>query len=264
MKKILYIILFILSLLLLLFLLLYSPGKRNVKVKSIEPVVVSSKGESFVSPKDLERELVAHGLDLIGKSIDSINTLEVERKIRTNNLFSKVNVFTTPSGVLKVEVEQVEPLFVVFPLADQDVSYYVTYSRAIVPFSGAQKYAIPLLPVSGNLTSEMATSSVFDLVNQIKQDPYWSSFFIHLFMDDELGVIASPRIGDTMIILGHEPLWSEKLGKLRVFIKNVIPKYGWSNFISVNLEYKDQIVVVPRGKLRERFPLPERYEEVEE
>lgn len=260
MKKIVYIALFLLSLGVLLFLLFYTPQGKVQRVQRIDSKVSSTQGEVFVSSKDLEREILAVGMDLVGKNMDSVNTLELERRIKINNLFRKVNVYKTPRGILKVEVEQVEPLFVVLPASEQDSSYYVTYSRGIVPFAGPQKYALPLIPVTGPFNQERASGPIFDLVQLIQKDAYWSSFFIQLFFDRELGMIAVPRIGNTMIIFGHEPLWQEKLNKLHLFIQKVVPKFGWNNFVSVNLDYKDQIIVIPQGQLRERFPLPETYE----
>ena len=144
--------------------------------------------------------------------------------------------------MLHVSMLQREPLFT---LLTPQGNYFVCKDQTVVPIARSEDYYTTFLPVSGSISVEKASHELYPLMQLILSDPLWRDLFIHIYVDPLRGVIATPRASNTEIILGTGSNWEEKLDNLRLFIEQVIPIFGWNSFISVHLEYKDQIVTVP-------------------
>ena len=212
------------------------------------------EGEHPLMPeRDLVSELKALGFRPIGQSVDSLSTMAIESQLIRNGLFSHIDLYTTPGGVLHVSMLQREPLFT---LLTAQGNYFVCKDQTVVPIERSEDYYTTFLPVSGSVSVEQASRELYPLMQLILSDPLWRDLFIHIYVDPLRGVIATPRASNTEIILGTSSNWEEKLDKLKLFVEQVIPIFGWNSFISVNLEYKDQIVTVPseEGALQHAQP----------
>lgn len=255
-RRILYLSLTALLGLLLLFLAFYRPTPKPVHCQGVSVDIRSAGTHSFIKEQDVLSELRELQGDVVGVPVDSINTLSLEKQFKSNGLFSNVNLFFTPRGMLHVSIEQRDPFFAVYE--NSGAAYYVAVDRSIIPINVSQKYFLHLLPVSGSLDRSFATGPLYDLLSLIAEDAYWNDFFIHFYIDPRLGIIAVSRVGPSTIILGKTPQWEDKLENLKLFIRKAIPKFGWSNIKSINLDYEGQVVVVPKGLFRELYPLPEK------
>lgn len=239
----------------LVYMTFFPPTVRAQRCQTIQVHLLPKGEKSFVKPADVMHELAQIDSALVGKQLDSIDTQKLEQTFAKNALFESVNCYFTTDGTLHVAIEQRNPFFVVW--ADNGEHYYVAQDRGIIPIRAEQKYFLRLLPVSGAVTQDAAREEVYNLLSLIAKDPYWENFFVQLYVDPRQGVIAVPRMGNMSIVLGHGAKWEEKLDKLKLFIEQVIPRFGWNGIKSLNLEYQDQIVAVPAGAMREKYPIVE-------
>lgn len=216
-----------------------TPPVRIIDVKAD----ISYEGDHPLMPeRDLVNELKTLGFRPVGQSVDSLSTMAIESQLIRNGLFSHIDIYTTPGGVLHVSMLQREPLFT---LLTPQGNYFVCKDQTVVPIGRSEDYYTTFLPVSGSISVEKASHELYPLMQLILSDSLWRDLFIHIYVDPLRGVIATPRASNTEIILGTSPNWEEKLDNLRLFVEQVIPIFGWNSFISVHLEYKDQIVTVP-------------------
>ena len=190
-----------------------TPPVRIIDVKAD----ISYEGDHPLMPeRDLVNELKTLGFRPIGQSVDSLSTMAIESQLIRNGLFSHIDIYTTPGGVLHVSMLQREPLFT---LLTPQGNYFVCKDQTVVPIGRSEDYYTTFLPVSGSISVEKASHELYPLMQLILSDPLWRDLFIHIYVDPLRGVIATPRASNTEI--------------------------GWNSFISVHLEYKDQIVTVP-------------------
>lgn len=197
----------------------------------------------FMNEEDILREMQEMGLDYTGQSIDSIDLAELQGALRKNPLFKQAEVYiASRSRRMKVEVEQCRASFLV---QAADSSYYVTEDRAIVPLN--TEYAIYVPVVSGHLSKEFAKTKLYDLVSAIQADDYFRHYFGHYYVDEQEGIILTPRVGTARIIFGFEGDWAYMLSKLRSFDEEIIPRKGWNAFEYLKLGYGDQVVAKERS-----------------
>ena len=225
---------------LLCYMAVSSPQTAPVRISDVK-ADIKYEGEHPLMP---ERDLVSEALGFrpIGQSVDSLSTMAIESQLIRNGLFSHIDLYTTPGGVLHVSMLQREPLFT---LLTPQGNYFVCKDQTVVPIERSEDYYTTFLPVSGSISVDQAAHELYPLMQLILADPLWRDLFIHIYVDPIRGVIATPRASNTEIILGRSSNWEEKLDNLRLFVEQVIPIFGWNSFISVHLEYKDQIVTVP-------------------
>ena len=227
---------------LLCYMAINTPRMTPARITDVQADIYYEGDHPLMPQRDLVSELQALGFHPIGQSVDSLSTMRIESQLIRNGLFSHIDLYTTPGGVLHVSMLQREPLFT---LLTPQGNYFVCKDQTVVPIIRSEDYYTTFLPVSGSISVDKAANELYPLMNLILSDPLWRELFIHIYVDPIRGVIATPRASNTEIILGTSSNWEEKLDKLHLFVEKVIPIFGWNSFISVHLEYKDQIVTVP-------------------
>lgn len=214
------------------------------KLAGIDIIMHSTKGiEPFMGEEDVRGEMARKGLNLKGVLLDSIDVAMVERKLGENPLFSDVEVYITPgSKRMKVEVHQKEALFLV---QTPKRSYYVSTERGIIPMN--PQYAVYVPVVTGAVTEELAKSDIFTLVSTLREDNYFRHYFGQIHLDEVEGIILSPRVGTTSVILGKSKDYKTMLAKYQTFVREVFPRTGDEAYDYVKLAYRDQVVARPHN-----------------
>ena len=123
-------------------------------------------------------------------------------------------------------------------------SYYVTQGKGTISVKPSFAAYLPI--VSGDVDLQQATSSVYDLMQVLREDPYFANYFGQVYVDRTDGIVLIPRIGTTRVIIGRSPNWAEKLRKWRIFAESVLPKRGMNAFSYVNLDYSNQVIARDR------------------
>lgn len=237
---------FVASLLLLAatsYLVVVAPQRESVTYSSLETVIEQVPQGAAISREDVQRELEYMLPAHKNFKLDSISIYQIEKKLQTNGLFDRVNVYYTRGGTLHAHITPATPLFLV---VEPERSYYVTSTKRLIAAQTAGKYAQPLLVVYGDVDKNMATGSLFELCSLIAQDPYWQHFFTSLYVTSNGYVIADTQYKHCSVNFGEPVDWAYKLWQLRLFIQRVIPKFSWSSFSQISIQYPDRITVTRR------------------
>lgn len=222
----------------------FSSPQRSIgsfEYEGIEIKISGEKEELLMTESDVIDELRREQFEFEGKPLDSINIYSIEQYLRNNKLFSKANVYLTPKKKIQISLSQYAPLFLV--MTDNNERYYVSVDRGVIPYYPASSDL--RLVASGKIDTAMAVGKIFDLVTTIQESDYWRPFFSQIYAQPDSSLLLVPRVGDVDILIGKSSDWAPKLQKLKVFIDQVIPQTGWGAFTSINLAFKDQIVVEP-------------------
>lgn len=216
----------------------------TARLDGVDIVLHRQEGvEPFMDEYDVLQELRRKGLCYEDVPIDSIDVGLIERQLRENPLFENVEVYITiGSRRMKVEVKQRVAYFLAY---SDDGVYYVSAGRGIVPLN--PNYAVYVPIVTGRFTPEEACTYIFDLVEVIKENPYFRDYFGQIHYDPTQGLILVPRLGNVSLILGHRRDYSVMLEKYRVFAEQVLPRVGGDVYAYLHLAYKDQVVAGRRA-----------------
>ena len=207
----------------------------------LQVVVVDSLDKHFVSENDLVYILKSAGLNPIKKSMNEINTDKIEAELMKNEMISRVEAYKTPSGTIKLEVEQKIPIL---RIISSRGNYYVDNLGTTMPVS--RRYVAHVPVVSGYVEKELAVTDLYKFALFLQENDFWNDQIEQIYVHPDNEVELIPRVGDHRIVLGTFDDFAEKLNNLQLFYEQAIPKVGWERYGIISLKYKNQIVCTKR------------------
>jgi cell division protein FtsQ len=175
------------------------------------------------------------------KSISSINTQAIEDLLKSNEMIASVEAYKTPSGMIKLEIEQKIPIMRIMSTTGD---YYIDNNGKVMPISRRYSANVPF--VSGYVEKDVMLPDLFKFALFLQSNKFWNNQIDQIYIQQNGEVQLIPRVGNHKIVLGSFDDFEEKLDNLSLFYKKVIPKVGWEKYEVINLTYKNQIVCTKR------------------
>ncbi len=207
----------------------------------LQIVVLDSLEKHFVNEKDLISLLKQQGLDPAKKEMNAINTDQIESELLKNEMIARIEAYKTPSGQIKLEVEQKIPIL---RIMSSRGSYYIDNLGSTMPLSSRYVAHVPI--VCGYVEKEQATTDLYKFALFLQKDRFWHGQITQIYIHPDKDIELIPRVGNHRIILGSLSDFEEKLDDLRLFYERAIPKIGWDKYSQINLKYRNQIVCTKR------------------
>lgn len=229
-----------------------------IKKKDTAQVCVSMKvviegKETFIDQHDISDLVKTTFGDVVGKPLNQIPIDNIEKALMELPYVSTAEIYTDMDGVLQVVVQQREVLLRIVNNTGKE--YYIDTKGAKVPVT--LKYVPHVLVASGHIgegyekvLDTVQTKLVQDLVTiveHVKGDPLWSNQIVQLYVDDKQDIEIIPRVGTQPLIIGNADKLAEKLDRLEIFYKNILPKVGADAYEKVNVKYDGQIICERRN-----------------
>lgn len=215
--------------------------RQDELCRDLQVVVVDSLDKHFVSESDLVYILRRAKLDPIKKPMNEINTDKIEKELLKNEMIARVEVYKTPSGMIKLEVEQKIPILRVIGSRG---NYYVDNLGTTMPVS--RRYVAHVPVASGYVEKALAVTDLYKFALFLQENDFWNDQIEQIYVHPDSEVELIPRVGDHRIVLGTFDRFEEKLDDLQLFYEKAIPKVGWEKYSIISLKYNDQIVCTKR------------------
>jgi cell division protein FtsQ len=220
----------------------YFKNRRQAEpCEGLEVIVTDSLDKHFVDKKDIIDLLSRNNLSPKDKSISSINTQAIEDLLMSNEMIASVEAYKTPSGLIKLEIEQKIPIMRVMSTTG---NYYIDNNGKVMPIS--RRYVANVPFVSGYVEKDVMLPDLCKFALFLQNNKFWNSQIDQIYIQQNGEVQLIPRVGNHTIVLGSFDDFEEKLDNLSLFYKKVIPKVGWEKYEVINLTYKNQIVCTKR------------------
>lgn len=222
--------------------------KKDAAQACVSMKVVVEGKETFIDQHDISDLVKTTFGDVVGKPLNQIPISDIEKALMELPYVSTAEIYTDMDGVLQVVVQQREVLLRIVNKAGKE--YYIDTKGAKVPVT--LKYVPHVLVASGHIgegyekaLDTVQTKLVQDLVaivEHVKGDPLWSNQIVQLYVDDKQDIEIIPRVGTQPLIIGNADKLGEKLDRLEIFYKNILPKVGADAYEKVNVKYDGQII----------------------
>lgn len=224
-------------------------SKQNQKTLSNVVVNIHNEYENYFIDErevlklitDEDRELLIH------KNYDSVNLKQLEKRIRTHHFVQDAQVSKDHKGNLVVNVNQCRPLARIIPNDGQGA--YI--SDQGITLTTSDKFTARVLIIDGDFTKQMMVPNFFatplgqpyfEFLAFIHEVPFWKAQIAQLTISKYGDMTITPQVGSEVIEFGTAENYEEKLRKLMVFYKKILPQKGWNTYHVVKLRFKDQIV----------------------
>jgi cell division protein FtsQ len=228
---------------------------RNKEAKVCKKVEIEISGVSnnfFIDKNDVYRIIEKFGGDSTQQNaLAEINLKQIERELEKNVWIKNAELFFDNNNVLKVSVDEREPIARLFTNAGN--SFYIDSSCKMLPLSDKFSARLPIFTgFIANTNYLSSTDSV--LLSDIKNISIRISADTFLMaMIEQVDVSAAhtfemiPKIGKQKIIFGDATDVDLKFAKLKMFYKTIITQAGWNRYSNINLSYKNQVVATVKG-----------------
>jgi len=215
--------------------------RRSDTCKAIEIVVKDSLDKHFVTQTELASILKREKMYPVNEPMNEVNTNKIEETLLTNEMIARVEAYKTPSGIIKLEVEQKLPILrVISPRGN----FYVDNHGTLMPVSNRYVAHVPI--ASGYIEKEQATTELYKFALFLQEDKFWNAQIEQIYIHPDGEIELIPRVGNHRIILGAFEGYKEKLDNLQLFYDKIVPKMGWEKYSIINLKFRNQIVCTKR------------------
>jgi cell division protein FtsQ len=228
---------------------------KNVEVlcKSMDISIERPNKNFFVMEEDVRNMVLNLGYGE-GMRLNQVDVAHLEKLLNNNPSISHAEVYTAIDGVLKIELDQRNPIVRVF--TEEGDSYYIDEEGWMMPLSnkftarvivanGAVKTSFAQgyeLNVMDQLQEDESLKNLYQLASFIGDDSFWKAQIVQLYVDDNGDIKLIPRVGNHDILFGKATEIEKKFEKLMIFYKDGLSKTGWNRYKTINLKYNNQVV----------------------
>jgi cell division protein FtsQ len=220
---------------------------RNSNISGIEMTVTYPNTDTIINKNEMMSLLTKKYGNLSQKIRKDIDTKTIKEDLEDNDFVEKAKVGITLTGKLKIEVIQREPIVRVYTNTGRQ--YYIDKDMNII--STAQEKSANVIIASGSIKDVPITKidtiknkeayQIWTLATMIEQDSLLT-YQIDEIYKNQNNYILIPKVGDYEIELGEIKDWGKELNKLHYLYRSAFVKYGWDNYIKINLKYNNQVV----------------------
>jgi cell division protein FtsQ len=226
-------------------------AERRQRTINIQDVIVKIKNtheNHFLEEEDVLHLTQLKRENLRGADIRNLDLMEMERRIKTEPFIKDAAVYSDLKGNLLISVELRRPIARL--VRNDGPDGYIAEDGTVMPMS--DKFNARVVLISGlyvrqilkqeNMYNSEVGKQLMELLNTIREDEFWNAQIAQLDIDAKAKITFYPQVGDEKIEFGIPDEQEEKLKKLKIYYKEIMPRVGWNRYARVNLEYKGQIV----------------------
>lgn len=221
--------------------------KDSEQVCSDLKVIVEGK-ETFIDQADIMAIVKEQYGVVIGRPLNEIPLEKIERSLMDLPYVSAADVYVDMNGGMKISVKQRAIVLRVINKVGQE--FYVDTEWKKIPTT--LKYVPHVMIANGNISEsfakpleEVESKMVRDLVRIVHHsanDELWGNQIVQLYVNNDQDIEIVPRVGDQEIIIGSADDLADKLKRVEVFYKKILPKVGTEAYDKVNVKYSGQII----------------------
>ncbi len=185
------------------------------------------------------------------KPLHSIDLSLMEIELQKSPWVKKAELFFDNNNFLEVKITEKEPVARIF--TSSGLSFYIDSSLARLPLS--DKFSARL-PVFTSFPTDVIVLSRQDsnLVRDIRTlGEFFAANAFWMAQIDQVDILPDrtfdliPKLGNQVIHFGNAENYLEKFNNLLCFYKQVSSKKGWSQYSSLDVQFKGQVVAVRRN-----------------
>ena len=167
---------------------------------------------------------------------EKLDLNNVEKRLDTNPMIDRAEVYTTVDGKLTAKVWQRMPIARVF---DGSESYYIDYKGREMPLSDVSTARVPI--VTGEI-DKVEKGELHKLLRYIHDDDFLKKNIIGMEIKPSGGVRMMNRNYDYEIQFGRLINMEKKFNNYKAFFQNAVKDTLIEHYKTINLKFTQQVV----------------------
>ncbi|MDW8274608.1 MAG: hypothetical protein RMJ53_10305 [Chitinophagales bacterium] len=221
---------------------------HNAPLQKVVVKIDHHKGFRFVEEKDiLARIAFVLGDSSLKCKTAEIPLLKIEQDLDAHPFIRKAQVYIDQQQNIVIEVTQERPVLRI--INHDGTNCFLTDINTLIPVSNSCPVRLPV--VLGQVITQSPERdsavqySLFEFINILSRDTFLKAFVDQIWVDENGEVSLIPLCGNHEVKLGLlQDNIQEKLKRLKIFYKDVLPAKGWETYKEINLRYRGQLVCV--------------------
>ncbi|OJW73502.1 MAG: hypothetical protein BGO68_03625 [Candidatus Amoebophilus sp. 36-38] len=214
------------------------PCKRiNIHIKNLSD-------QSFIKEKDILAYLAKKYENTL--SLQQIKSKNIETIIKSHDFIRFCTVYKTWKGDLNILI--LPKQVIARMTCSSETDRYIDEVGGILPLSTS--YAARVLLVDSEILCKLKSSirdapygeAILKALNLIDKDPFWKAQVTHISIDNRNELTLSTQFNRHKVYLGSPDNIENKMKKLKIFYKDILPYKGWNSYKRINLKFDNQIV----------------------
>ncbi len=238
-----------LGLILVFFLIAFSERKQGgVLCTNVVVELENIHDNHFMDEADVARLVEQSTPSLKGTAINRIDLRAIEKTLLLDRHIQDAELYGDLKGNLIVRVELRRPMARI--VQDDAPDAYVAEDGVIMSVSDKFSARVMILsgkgmkPMveAGNLTKTETGQKLKEMIEYVLDDSFWTAQVAQMDLNSRGEITIYPQVTGQVVEFGSPDNYEDKLRKLMVFYKDILPQKGWTRYEKVNLTYEGQII----------------------
>ncbi|MBL7845958.1 MAG: cell division protein FtsQ [Cyclobacteriaceae bacterium] len=234
---------------LVFFLIAFSERKQGgVLCTNIIVELENIQDNHFMDEADIARLVQNSTPELKGTAISRIDLRAIEQTLLLDRHIKDAELYGDLKGNLIVRVELRRPMARI--VQDDAPDAYVAEDGVIMGISDKFSSRVMILSgagmkkivESGDLTKTEVGRQLKEMIEYILEDRFWTAQIAQMDLNTKGEITIYPQVTGQVVEFGTPEKYEDKLHKLMVFYKDILPQKGWTKYEKVNLNYEGQII----------------------
>jgi cell division protein FtsQ len=191
---------------------------------------------------------------IIGMNINSINTPNLETRLRNNPMIKAAEVYTDMNGKLYINTWQRRPVLRIINSFGE--SYYLDEDGLKMPVSPDYTAHVPVATgfifehgKGRDSAQSLVGKDLFKIATYVDKDTFWNAQIEQIFVTAESEFILIPAVGGQTIHFGSASEMEDKFRRLMLFYREAMNRVGWDTYSNIDVRFKNQIVCKKKNSL---------------
>ncbi len=216
------------------FLFAFSSQRNAQRFLVSKEVVFLEDGNHFISYSTVNKLLIQNNEEVTSVAKEILDLNEMERRLNTNPMVSKAEVFVTVDGILGAKIKQRKPIARVAALTP----FYIDEEGMEMPLSDEHAARVPI--ITGN--TAINYKSIKTLLLKIKEDHFLKNQIVGIQIEENDNLIFYLRVYDLKIDFGKPENIDKKFQNFKAFYQKTLKDSTISDYNLINLKLDNQVV----------------------
>ncbi|TAE10349.1 MAG: hypothetical protein EAZ95_14925 [Bacteroidetes bacterium] len=217
---------------------------RNRRIGQLHVTITRPDSLLFIDTTEVKRLLTNNGKDDLQKaSFRQLTVKTLENRVRGNVFVDKCEIARDLAGNLWVKILQARPIARF--MRDGKPDFYIDSTGKLLPTS--DRYTARVMLITRENEDKLpdfreADYNLLLLIKKIKRSKFWQAQISHLHITAKREILLYPLVGTDVIEFGRCYNIDDKLKRLMIFYKEILPRKDWTKYKRVSLKYNGQLV----------------------
>lgn len=234
---------------LVFFLIAFSERKQGgVLCANVVVELKNIHDNHFMDEADVVRLVEKNAPALKGISVNRIDLRAIENALLLDRHILDAELYGDHKGNLVAQVELRRPIARI--VQDDAPDAYVAEDGVVMSVSDKFSARVMILsgkgmkPMveAGDLTKTEQGRRLMEMMAYILEDPFWKAQVAQMDLNAKGEIFIYPQITGQVVEFGTTEQFEDKLKRLLVFYKEILPQKGWTRYERVNLNYEGQVI----------------------